>query len=396
MLDGSVYGQDKAPDQEKIEQLKRENEELKKKVQDYQALQEDLMAERVFQKAQARLTVYLTLGGFVIVLSGVVGIKSLIDYVKKVAQTKIDTVSQDEVKAALQAEGERQITDLVASQKEEFDALVKQQLARTGQDMADLAKQQLERIKAADQPIGQTRDVEPRAATVSIIDYSDQMLPIRNSGAEGSAVGFALAAALEYQIQKTLGEKVRISPRYIYYYARLTTGMTNVDSGAIIRDAIKVLLRKGAVAEEVWPYKAGEFAEKPPKGSTQAVHYRVTKAEPLRSLDEMKEALEKFGPVAGGVTIYESIFSDAATETGKLPLPSPKDQTLGATALCFVGFDDNQQLLKFRNQWGVEWGDHGHGYLPYEYAEKFIDDTWALVSVKQAKKQPSKSRSPDE
>jgi C1A family cysteine protease len=201
------------------------------------------------------------------------------------------------------------------------------------------------------------------------------MGPIRNSGAEGSTVGFAVADALEYQIKKTLGKKVTISPRYIYYKARESLGTTDQDSGATIRDAIMVLRRTGAVAEEVWPYRSGEFRAKPPEGIATAKHYKITQSQPINKSTEMKEALQRFGPVVGGVVLYESSTSPT---NGVIPMPAAKERVQGGHAVCFVGFDDAKKQFKFRNQWGPNWGDRGYGYFSYEYVDRFLSDAWAI------------------
>lgn len=173
------------------------------------------------------------------------------------------------------------------------------------------------------------------------------MQSVRTQGREGSSVGFATAAALEYQILKT-GKTVTISPRHIYYYARIKGGFpVQMDSGARLRDAVEVLMNRGAVAEKDWPYKAGEFANEPPKNIDQVKHFKITESQVVRSVDDLKAALVKFGPVVGGFTFFGSLA--LAGKTGLIQMPTAQDPVRGAHAVCFVGFDDNERLIKFRN-----------------------------------------------
>jgi len=173
---------------------------------------------------------------------------------------------------------------------------------------------------------------------------------------------------------------VTISPRYIYYYARKHGGFcTNCDTGAHIKDAVDVLLQKGAVADEAWPYKAGEFAAEPPEEIEKAEHYRISEARHIRNIDELKIALQKVGPIVGGLCLFQSAYTDEALRTGRIPMPDPGERIRSAAAVCFISFDDVEGLLKFRGPWGPHWGDRGYGYVSYAYAEQFLSDTWAIA-----------------
>ena len=321
-----------------------EIENLKRQLASYKSLEEDLMASRVFEKAKKQISTYVALGGIIAILSGIIGIKAIVEYAKELAKDKIDAIAADEIKKALQAEGERQITSFVNEKKTDFIILVQQQAAR---------------IAATSQPVVQTQRIESPTTLSELLDYSDRMSKVRSSGTEGSTVGFATAAALEFQIEKSLNRKAVISPRHIYYYARLKQGTISTDSGAQIRDAIDVLLKSGGVAEADWPYVSGEFRSLPPKNIDQATHFKLSSAQPVRNLKELKLALQTYGPVAGGFTVYESMHSANATKTGILPMPTSIDKIIGAHAVCFVGFDDRKKLLKFQNQWGAGWGENG-------------------------------------
>ena len=45
-------------------------------------------------------------------------------------------------------------------------------------------------------------------------------------------------------------------------------------------------------------------------------------------------------------------------------------------SIVLKGLDDNRRLIKFWNNWGQDWGDGGYGYLPYDYADRHIYDSW--------------------
>lgn len=202
---------------------------------------------------------------------------------------------------------------------------------------------------------------------------------VRDLGAEGSCVGFAVAAALECEIRTASGREVTISPRHIYYHARKKGGFsTDGDTGAHIRDAIDLLLHGGAVAEEAWPYRPGEFAAQPPEGLDRVPHYRIRRAYPIRDTGDLRTALWDFWPVVGGICLFQSFYHEDVFRTGLIPMPDPEERVRGAAAVCFTGFSDPPGLLRFRAAWGPHWGDHGYGYILYAYAERYLSDAWAI------------------
>jgi C1A family cysteine protease len=193
-------------------------------------------------------------------------------------------------------------------------------------------------------------------------------------------VGFAVAAALEYQIRRAQAEDVAISPRYIYYYARKQGGLpTDCDTGAHLKDAVVALLQRGAVAEEAWPYRPGDYAAGPSEDVEQAKHYRISWAHPIHSLTALKAALRQAAPVVGGLCLFPSAYTEEVAWTGRIPMPAPGERMRSAAAVCFISFDDTTGLLKFRTPWGPAWGDHGYGYVSYDYARQFLSDAWLIA-----------------
>lgn len=98
--------------------------------------------------------------------------------------------------------------------------------------------------------------------TSNIIDLRSYCSPIENQGNLGSCTGQAIAGAIELLNNKG-GKQNDISRLYIYYYERELIGTINYDSGAYIRDGIKVTNKKGAPLEKFWPYNIRLFRNKP-------------------------------------------------------------------------------------------------------------------------------------
>ena len=224
------------------------------------------------------------------------------------------------------------------------------------------------------------------------IDYTQYVKAIRDGGPEGSVVGQALATAMEMQIKRTLRQDVNISARYIYYAARQVEGTTNTDSGAVIKDAIGVLAKQGAVEESVWPYKAGEFAAKPPAAVDTATRWLITQTKPLKGLDEIKSALADDGPVVVGIEMYQEGMSSQTSKTGAIPLPQKGSQLVGGHAIVLVAYDERKKRFKFANDWGSGWGDRGYGYLSDQYIKAYSSDAWSFGSVVKSNKASSKGR----
>ena len=96
-------------------------------------------------------------------------------------------------------------------------------------------------------------------------------------------------------------------------------------------------------------------------------------------MDELRRALQEVGPVIGGLCLFQSAYTDEVSRSGRIPVPDPGERLCGAAAVCFIAFNDAEDILRFRCPWGPHWGDHGHGYVSYAYAEQFLTDVWAIA-----------------
>jgi hypothetical protein len=346
--------------------LEKENAELKAKLEDYKKLEEDLTAKRVFDKARGYLTTWITLGGIILTLAGFVGYQSVISYFRDLAKKKADAITEQEMHKIVETNVEIRVkatVDLLAPQISE--SVYKRVTQRT-QLVAGAASGGVE-VPAAGPPTTE--------APKTSVDWTANMPAPRDSGEEGSVVGFALATALEFYIFKATGSHIPVSAREIYYQIRVKEGTFPQDSGGLIKDGIEFLKNTGVVEERAWPYRPGEYAQQPPASLAREKRYKIADAKQVVTLDEMKRALDS-GPAVGGLTVYQSFWDTSTAASGMIAMPKPKEQIMGGIAVCFVGYDDQKKLLKFANTWGATWGGHGFGYLPYDYFREQSGDCW--------------------
>lgn len=156
------------------------------------------------------------------------------------------------------------------------------------------------------------------------IDLRPKCPPVFNQGELGSCTANAIAAAHQFDQMKQSKPKAFTPSRlFIYYNEREIEGTVKEDTGAMIRDGIKSLVKQGAAPETTWPYVISKFATKPSKKcydaglKNQALSYqRLT---PI--LSQLKGCLAAGYPFVFGFSVYESFESEAVARTGKVPMP---------------------------------------------------------------------------
>ncbi len=219
------------------------------------------------------------------------------------------------------------------------------------------------------------------------VDLRPKCPPVFNQGELGSCTANAIAAAHQFdQMKQNKSKAFTPSRLFIYYNEREIEGTINQDSGAMIRDGIKSLVKQGAAPETTWPYVISKFATKPPKKcfdaglSNQALSYqRLT---PI--LSQLKGCLAAGYPFVFGFSVYESFESETVTRTGNVPMPvGSTEKQLGGHAVLAVGYDDAKQYFIVRNSWGAGWAIKGYCTFPYAYLldENLCDDFWTVRVV---------------
>ena len=236
------------------------------------------------------------------------------------------------------------------------------------------------------------RDREYMALSISLdqlpahVDLRNPNIPILDQGQLGSCTANAIAIAHQYEQAKQQEKNIFTPSRlFIYYNERSMEGSVNEDSGAMIRDGIKSVVKQGVCPETEWPYKIEKFRQKPPDPCYKdAMNNQVLSYSSIaQSMYLMKCCLFSGFPFVFGFSVYESFESAAVAKTGIVPMPSKKESLLGGHAVLAEGYDDKTKMVTVRNSWSDKWGDHGYFYLPYDYitSMKLASDFWKISLV---------------
>ncbi len=224
------------------------------------------------------------------------------------------------------------------------------------------------------------------ATLPELVDLRPGMPVIWDQGQLGSCTAHAIGAAAEYDQKKRHPNWDFMPARlFIYYNERLVEGTVGSDSGASIRDGVKVLNKYGVCKETLWPYDIAKFAKKPTAVCYKngLIHQSLKYTSVPQTEVGIKSVLASGLPVIIGFTVYESFESEEVAKTGIVPMPAKREQVLGGHAVLVVGYDTAKKMYLVRNSWGEGWGLAGYFYMPeaYLYNPNLSDDFWVVNSM---------------
>lgn len=240
---------------------------------------------------------------------------------------------------------------------------------------------------------------EPLKAPPHAVDLRAWCSPIENQGALGSCTANAGVGVVEYYERRAFGRFIDASRLFLYKTTRSLMHAAG-DTGAYLRTTMGALALFGIPPEEYWPYNVAGFDNEPSAfcysfaQNYQAIQYvRLDPAGTARPalLNKIKTYLAAGLPPMFGFTVYSSIWNVGAN--GAIPFPCPGERSVGGHAIVAVGYDDAIEIrnpncnapatrgaLLIRNSWGTGWGDHGYGWLPYDYVLRGLAvDWWVLL-----------------
>lgn len=209
--------------------------------------------------------------------------------------------------------------------------------------------------------------------------------PIYDQSALGSCTSNGVGATFEYT-QRRLGFTDYMPGRlFIYYEERRIINTLGYDSGAFIRDGLRVVNKLGAPHESLWPYDISRFTSPPPQSAYDDGLKHLATA--YMSVDnkreyDVKAAIAQGLPVVFGFTVFpwfESPDKDGFCR------PVLGQSILGGHCTVVVGYFKlkNVWWAIIRNSWGVGFGQGGYCFMPLRWICNYYnaDDFWVIQDV---------------
>lgn len=212
--------------------------------------------------------------------------------------------------------------------------------------------------------------------------------PIYDQSALGSCTANGVGDVFEYEQRRQGLVDYMPSRLFIYYEERRIIDTIGYDSGAFIRDGLRVVNRLGAPHESLWPYDINRFTIQPTQNvyddglQHQTIAYMTV--DNRREFD-VKQALAAGLPVVFGFTVF-SWFENPDADGFCRPVAN--QGILGGHCTVIVGYFlfKRQWWAIVRNSWGTGWGRGGYCFMPLRWLCNYYnaDDFWVISQVEDA------------
>lgn len=231
------------------------------------------------------------------------------------------------------------------------------------------------------------------------VDLRQWCSPVGNQGMLNACTAYAAAALVEYYETRSSSKATILSEQFLYKVTRNLMGTTG-DTGVNTRSAMKALAAIGITPLDFWPNDPAKFDDEPSAFCyALAGRYRSVEYQRLDPKDRPKEMvlqivktlLSQNRPVMFGVMAYFGTWQQFA-KSDRLPFPAAGDTMFGAHNTAVVGYDDSITTVNekdpsitttgaflIKNSYGVEWGDQGYGWIPYDYLLKRQSIDWWTI-----------------
>lgn len=144
------------------------------------------------------------------------------------------------------------------------------------------------------------------------------------------------------------------------------------DRGSSITTALKPMKEKGAVPLSVMPYTKNYKADPDEKAFLEAKKYKIREYYSIKTIQEIKKALQYGNPVLIGI-VTDATFNSGKYKIYNRAMRDAARDRLGSShgrhAMVIVGYDEVRQAFLFMNSWGTRWGEKGFCWVSYDVME---------------------------
>lgn len=203
--------------------------------------------------------------------------------------------------------------------------------------------------------------------------------PIFDQGQLGACTGFGISKAFRGMLFKEKLPVFQPSQMYIYYGEREIENTIQSDSGANIRDGMKVIAN-GVADIKLCPYSIPHFRNKPSAAAyanAKNVNHHAVQYQSVATLYDVKAAIAAGMFVVLGFSVYTSFFDTGVDGM----MPEPSGSLEGGHCVAAGAYDDSIQRLGIPNSWGGKWGKKGIFYMPYSYLADHVFDMWVIQKI---------------
>ncbi len=151
----------------------------------------------------------------------------------------------------------------------------------------------------------------------------------------------------------------------------------------------------GRVPETSWPYFSGTRTlqdPEPPNMDQIAKLNRIKSYQRIRSVGDLVAVLQHNlvmmersarwrVPLTGYIeakAAFEITQQFVDSLDGRISEPPQDAPIVGTHAVPFLEADLKSRMLLFINSWGERWGRYGSGFMPFEFFDKWMVESWAI------------------
>ena len=210
------------------------------------------------------------------------------------------------------------------------------------------------------------------------VDHRRSQTSVRDQGARGTCVAFAVTAAHEWLrgISTELSEESAI-------LAAKAAGCTLASEATTVNYALMGLTSVGQCSLSAWPYGKPQYPSRPTNWNILGKLSLGKWSSVSNGFVGIASELDRGRPVVATVHFVPDAWI-AASDNGLVRDISGAKVT--AHAVLAVGHDNigrqegTEQVLIFKNSWG-QWGDDGYGYLTRSYVDRHLVCAHSLETI---------------